>query len=88
MTSDYSNDSDTLTRLAIEEHAVKMRVLQLTEWKLYNDCLKNGYGLPPSYHNPFNTQTSSSNCERGYLHHLTSSSNADETNIDISHSFL
>jgi len=38
---------DPFLTLARKEHHAKMRILQLKEWKLKNQCMQMGIGLPP-----------------------------------------
>ena len=76
-------EKDPLVQMAIEEHSVRMRVLQLTEWKLYNDCVKNGYGLPPSYDSPLTRNSLlSSHSEGGFVRQIFS---ADDMCQDEEH---
>ena len=42
-------DEDPLLEMATKEHELKMKVLLLKEWKLKNDCIRAGYGLPQDY---------------------------------------
>ena len=38
---------DLFLTLARKEHQAKMRILQLKEWKLKNQCMQMGIDLPP-----------------------------------------
>ncbi|XP_041354393.1 uncharacterized protein LOC121372176 [Gigantopelta aegis] len=45
-------DDDPYVQMAMKEHHVKMKILQLKEWKLRKECLQAGIGLPPDYEPP------------------------------------
>lgn len=43
----HQKGEDPFLTLARKEHEAKMRILQLKEWKLKNQCMQMGIGLPP-----------------------------------------
>ncbi|KAJ7378909.1 hypothetical protein OS493_019603 [Desmophyllum pertusum] len=44
-----STEKDPFLLMAMEEHKLKMKVLQLKEWKLVHQCTKMGISVPPGY---------------------------------------
>ena len=44
-----TEEADPFLATAREEHHMKMRILQLKQWKLRHDCMAWNIGLPPNY---------------------------------------